>query len=185
MLHDQQRIPVGYHLLSLIFQWKVRTNFLFVFGIFEIFLSIAKKLFGAAFDEMLNERYHSFKFHKFKLHTTCKKKTAMLWFTEQIAHQWMKKSTSLRKIKLGNSQCGIDQMTSECFSKANLAIQLIFWVWNIFYWYKTFWQLLHFYKDINRQLRPQFTILFITWLRKDLRIMDKAHFTKSYKASSV
>jgi hypothetical protein len=44
---------------------------------------------------------------------------------------------------------------------------------------------LHFYKDINRQLRPQFTILFITWLRKDLRIMDKAHFTKSYKASSV
>ena len=138
MLHDQQRIFVRNHLLSLIFQWKVRTNFLFVFGIFKIFLCIMKPLFIAAFDEMLNEWYHSFKFHPFQLHTTRNKKTAMLWFTEQIAHQWMKKSTSLRKIKLSNSQCGIDQMTSECFSKANLALQLISWVWNIFYWYKTF-----------------------------------------------
>ena len=78
MLHDQQRVSVGNHLLPLIFQWNIGINFFGVIDIFKVFLCLQQKLFCAAFQKMLNKWYHSFNF-QFSIATsffqrTCNKK---------------------------------------------------------------------------------------------------------------
>ena len=118
MLHDHQRVSVGNHLVSMTFQWNVGINSLFasdIFGkktafiqvsLFKIFICLQYKIFGAAFQKMLNEWYHSVNF-QFSVgisffQRTCNKKTCMLCFKEQIAHQCIKKSTSFWEIEFSN-----------------------------------------------------------------------------------